>query len=76
MFAVAAYPRPSDLARLSRDRIERLAHGLRYRYFGTKELRAVPKFTEQHGLGLAMQELVCPARALEAYIDRMADPSI
>ena len=76
MFAVAVYPRPSDLARLSRDRIERLAYGLRYRYFGTKELRAVPKFTGQHGLGSAMQELVCPARALEAYIDRTADPSI
>ena len=73
LFAVAA---PSDLARLSRDKIERLAHGIRYRYIGTKELRAVPKFTKQHGLGLAMQELVCPARALEAYIDRTADPSI
>ena len=76
LFAVAVYPRPSDLARLSRDRIERLAHGIRYRYLGTKKLRALPKFTEQHGLGLAMQELVCPAHALEAYIDRTADPSI
>ena len=76
MFVVAVYPRPSDLARLSRDRIERLAHGLCYRYFGTKELRAVPKFTGQRSLGFDMQELVCPARALEAYLDRTADPAI
>ena len=76
LFAVAVYPRPSDLARLSRDRFERLAHGVRYRYFGTKELHAVPKFTGQHGLGFEMQELVCPASALEAYIDRTADKSL
>ena len=76
LFAVAVYPRPSDLARLSRDKIERLAHGIRYRYFGTKELRAVPKFTGQHGLGFEAQKLVCPALALEAYIDRTADPSL
>ena len=76
LFAVAVYPRPSDLARLSRDRLERLAHGVRYRYFGTKELRAVPKFTGQHGLGFELQELICPASALEAYIDRTADESV
>ena len=76
LFAVAVYPRPSDLARLSRDRFEKLAHGVRYRYFGTKELRAVPKFTGQHGLGFELQELVCPASALEAYIDRTADKSL
>ena len=76
LFAVAVYPRPSDLARLSRDRFEKLAHGVRYRYFGTKELRAVPKFTGQHGLGFELQELICPASALEAYIDRTADESL
>ena len=75
LFAVAVYPRPSDLARLSRDKFEVLAHGIRYRYFGTKELHAVPKFTQQHGLGLDMHEKVCPARALEAYIARTADPA-
>ena len=76
LFAVAVYPRPSDLARLSRDRFQRLSNGVRYRYFGTKELRAVPKFTGQHGLGFEMQRLVCPALALEAYIDRTADKSV
>ena len=33
LFAIAVYPRPSDLARLSRDQFERLAYGIRYRYF-------------------------------------------
>ena len=72
LFAVAAYPRSSDLCRMSRDTLERLAGAIRLRYYGTQEVNC-PKFTHQIGIALEMCELICPARAIEDYIDRTAD---
>ena len=41
LFAVSVYRCVSDLARLARDHTHILATAMRYRYFGTKELRSV-----------------------------------
>ena len=50
LFAVLVYPGVSHLARLARDQTHILATAMRYRYFGTKELRSVPVFTHQGGI--------------------------
>ena len=52
LFAVSVlYPRVSDLARLACDKLDlSLATSMRFRYFGTKELRSVPIFTRQTGI--------------------------
>ena len=64
------YPRVSDLARLARDKLDFLASAMRFRYFGTKELRSVPIFTRQTGLPRVDQLRVCPVLAMKAYVDR------
>ena len=76
LFAIAMFTRPSDLARLARDTIDRLASAIRFNYFGTKELRSVPKLTKTQGLSMDRQEQVCVVRALECYIDLTADPDM
>ena len=76
LFAIAMFTRPSDLARLARDTIDRLASAIRFNYFGTKELRSVPKLTKTQGLAMDRQEQVCVVRALECYIDLTADPDM
>ena len=43
---------------------------MRFRYFGTKELRSVPVFTQQTGLPAVDQLRVCPVLAMKAYLDR------
>ena len=70
LFAVSVYPRVSDLARLARDKTQILATAMRYRYFGTKELRTVPVFTRQGGISRADCLWVCPVLAMQAYLDR------
>ena len=71
LFAVSAYPRVSDLARLARDKLDlSLATSLRFRYFGTKELRSVPVFTRQTGISRWAHLRVCPVLAIKAYVDR------
>lgn len=70
------YPRPSDLARLARDEFTRLHESICFSYFGTKELRSVPKFTRTQGLTQDTCERVCAARSVEAYIDLTSDPGI
>ena len=62
--------RVSDLARLVRDKTQILAMAMRYRYFGTKELRSVPVFTRQGGISRADCLRVCPVLAMQAYLDR------
>ena len=74
LFGVTMYPRPSDLARLSRDSIKHLATSIRFRYFGTKELRSVPTFTKQQGISKDRCEHVCPAHTLMDYVDRTSGP--
>ena len=64
LFAIAMFTRPSDLSRLARDTVERLASSIRFKYFGTKELRSVPKLTETQGLSMDRQEQVCVVRVL------------
>ena len=43
---------------------------MRFRYFGTKELRSVPVFTQQIGLPWVGQLWACPVLAMKAYGDR------
>ena len=43
---------------------------MRFRYFGTKELRSVPVFTWQTGLPRVDHLRVCPVLAMKAYVDR------
>ena len=74
LFAVKVYPRPSCMAKLARDRLQFFATSMRYRYFGTKELKSVPTFTAQQGLSTASAEIVCPVRTLQAYIQRTTGP--
>jgi hypothetical protein len=62
LFAVLVYPCVSDLARRARDQTHILATAMRYRYFGTKELRSVPVFTQQGGISCAECLRVCPVR--------------
>ena len=69
LFAVSVYPRVSDLARLACDKLDFLASAMRFRYFGTKELRLVPVFTRQTGLPQVNQLRVCPVLATKAYVD-------
>ena len=69
LFAVSVYPRVSDLARLARDKLDFLATAMRFRYFGTKELRSVPVFTRQTGLPRVDQLRVCPVVAIKACVD-------
>ena len=76
LFAIAMFTRPSDLSRLARNTIERLASAIRFNYFGTKELRSVPKLTKTQGLSMDRQEQVCVVRALECYLDLTADPDM
>ena len=59
LFAIAMFTRPSDLSRLARDTVERLASSIRFKYFGTKELRSVPKLTHIQGLSMDRQAQVC-----------------
>ena len=47
-----------------------LATAMRYRYFGTKELRSVPVFTQQGGISRTECLRVCPVLAMQAYLDR------
>ena len=70
LFAVSVYPRVSDLARLACDKTEILATAMRYRYFGTKELRSVPVFTRQGGVSRVECLEVCQVLAMQAYLDR------
>ena len=70
LFAVSVYPRVSDLARLARCKITILATAMRYRYFGTKELRSVPVFTRQGGISRAQCLRVCPVTTMQAYLAR------
>lgn len=74
LFAVTVYPRPSCVAKLARDRLQFFATSMRYRYFGTKELKSVPTFTAQQGLSTTSAEVVCPVRTLQAYILRTTGP--
>ena len=73
LFAISVYPRVSDLAKLSRGSLLFLSSHLRFRFFGTKELR-VPKLTRTQGLPRSHSALVCPVSALQAYILRTAGP--
>ena len=43
---------------------------MRFRYFGTKELRSVPVFTRQTSLPRVDQLRGCPVLAMKAYVDR------
>ena len=43
---------------------------MRFRYFGTKELRSVPVFTRQGGISRVDCLRVCPVLATQAYVDR------
>ena len=43
---------------------------MRYRYFGTKELRSVPVFTRQGGISRAQCLRVCPVTTMQAYLAR------
>ena len=70
LFAVSVYPRVSDLARLARCQTTILAEAMRYRYFGTKELRSVKVFTQQGGISRDQCTRVCPVLALKDYINR------
>ena len=47
---------------------------MRFRYFGTKELRSVPIFTRQTGISRVTQHRVCPVLAIKAYVDRTPSP--
>ena len=42
---------------------------MRFRYFGTKELRSVTIFTRQTGLSRVDHLRVCPVLAMKAYVD-------
>ena len=71
LFSVSVYPRVSDLARLARDKLDlSLATSMRFRHFGTKELRSVPVFTRQTGISRWAHLRVCPVLAIKAYVDR------
>ena len=43
---------------------------MRYRYFGTKELRSVSIFPQQGGISRVDCLRVCPVLAMQAYVDR------
>jgi len=75
LWAVATFPRPSDLARLVRSKLRRDAAGaLRFVYFGTKELR-LPVFSVQLSVPLQVQQKVCAVLAVEAYLSRTSGPA-
>ena len=61
--------RMADLAVLSRDTLQFLAGAVRFKYFGTKELR-VPRFTAARGLPKSTSAKVCPVTALKDYVER------
>ena len=63
-------PRVFNLARPARDKLDFLAMAMRFRYFGTKELRSVPIFTRQTELPRVDQPQICPVLAMKAYVDR------
>ena len=63
-------PRVCDLARLARDELQFLATAMRFRYFGTKELRSIPIFTWQGGISGVDCLRVCLVLAMQAYVDQ------
>ena len=70
LFAVSVYPRVSDLARLARDELQFLTTAMRFRYFGTKELRSVPVFTRQTGISWVDCLRVCMVLAMQVFTGR------
>ena len=70
MWAIATFPRPSDGCKLVRSSIHRgVDTQLRFKYFGTKELRC-PVFTPELAVPQAVHQKICPVLNIECYLDR------
>ena len=65
-----AYALTSVSSRRSSRSLQILATAMRYRYFGTKELRSAPVFTWQGGISRTECLQVCPVLAMQAYLGR------
>ena len=75
LFAVTVYPRPSDSAQLARDQTVFLATAMKYRFFGAKELRAVPKFTKVRAVLASTCEKIDLVKTMFDYRNRTSGPN-
>ena len=75
LFAVTVYPRPSDSARLARDQTVFLATAMKYRFYGTKELKSVPKFTKVQAVLASTCEKIDLVKTMFDYRNRTNGPN-
>ena len=76
LWAIATFPRPSDGSKLVRSTLVRheATGALKFRYFGTKELK-LPVFSVELAVHPDVQKKICAVVAIEAYLSRTSGPA-